>query len=100
MLVRYLTIIAITTTLLAFSACGKKPFFEKETMLDRNWGHAYESAKSNQILNPEASKNLDPVTGMDGQAAEEIINGYRSDFKGRSSQSHISGGTLSAPAYK
>jgi len=86
MSVRYLTIIAITTALLAFSACGKKPYFEKETMLDRNWGHAYESAKSNQILNPEASKNLDPVTGMDGQAAG-------------SSQSHISGGTISAPGY-
>jgi len=86
MLVRCLTIVVITTSLFAFSACGKKPFLEKETMLDRNWGRAYESAKSNQILNPEASKNLDPVTGMDGQAAEQILNGYRRDFKGQPSQ--------------
>jgi hypothetical protein len=100
MLARYLTILAVTTTLLAFSACGKQPIFEKETMLDRNWGRAYESAKSNQILNPEASKNLDPVTGMDGQAAEQIMRGYRRDFKGQSSQSSNSGGTISAPAYK
>jgi hypothetical protein len=100
MLVRCLTIVVITTSLFAFSACGKKPLLEKETMLDRNWGRAYESAKSNQILNPEASKNLDPVTGMDGQAAEQTLNGYRRDFTGLPSQSSNSGGTISAPAYK
>ncbi len=55
MLTRCLTLIGLIATLLIASGCGVK-----ETMLDRNWGKSFESAKSNQILNPEAGK--DPVT--------------------------------------
>ena len=50
-------------------------------MLDQNWGKSYETAKYNQILNPEASKNLDPVLGLDGQAAESNVEKYRDSFK-------------------
>ena len=40
---------------------------------DRYWGYSLEAAKSNQILNPEASTNLEPVTGVDGQVAAELV---------------------------
>jgi hypothetical protein len=47
------------------------------TPLDKNWGRAVEVARESQALNPDASQNLDPVTGLDGQAAENDIVKYR-----------------------
>ena len=35
----------------------------------------------NQTLHPEAGKNLEPVTGMDGEAAEGIMKSYREGFE-------------------
>ncbi len=46
-----------------------------------NWGASFKSAKSSQILNPEAMKNLQPVCGFDGQAAQITLERYRGDFK-------------------
>jgi hypothetical protein len=76
MLTRCLTLIGLIATLLIFSGCGTK-----ETMLSRNWGSSFESAKQSQILNPEAGKNLDPVVGLDGQAAGNNMEKYRQEFK-------------------
>jgi hypothetical protein len=59
------------------SGCG----MYKETRLDRNWGKSFESVKTNQILNPKAGENLEPVVGLDGQAAEGAANGYHKSFK-------------------
>ncbi len=53
-----------------FVACG-------HDNLNKNWGSAYNSAKQNQIANPEASKNLEPVVGLDGTAAEKAMKGYQ-----------------------
>jgi hypothetical protein len=33
-------------------------------------------------LNPEAGKNLDPVEGLDGQAARVTMEKYRQSFSG------------------
>jgi hypothetical protein len=41
--------------------------------IDQNWGRSYETARYNQILNPEAEKNLEPVEGIEGVMAEKII---------------------------
>ena len=55
----------------AFSICsgcaGATP------VLDRFWGDSLEAAKSNQIINPEAEENLEPVAGLDGQVAAELV---------------------------
>ena len=75
MLTRCLTLIGLIAALLIFSGCGTK-----ETMLDKNWGSSFESAKQSQILNPEAGKNLEPVVGLDGQAAENNMEKYRQGF--------------------
>ena len=53
----------------------------RETSLDRNWGRSHETAKFNQIVNPEADKNLDPVVGLDAAAAESNMKKYRESFK-------------------
>lgn len=48
----------------------------QQSLLDENWGRSFESARYNQILNPEAGKNLEPVVGLEGPAAERIMEGY------------------------
>jgi hypothetical protein len=75
MLARYLIVIGLIAVLSIFSGCA-----QKQTMLDSNWGKSFESAKSNQILNPEAGQNLAPVAGLDGQAAEGVLGTYRKGF--------------------
>jgi hypothetical protein len=80
MLKRHLLISAMIV-LVAFTwACGGTPFHKNST-LNKNWGRAYETAKYNQILNPEAGKNLEPVTGLDGDASESNVNKYKEGFK-------------------
>ena len=77
MLNRCLTLTGLIVALVMFPSCGGKPLVQKDTMLERNWGRSYESAKYNQMLNPEAGKNLEPVVGTDGQTAERTIEKYR-----------------------
>ena len=49
--------------------------------LKMDYGNSYKLAKFNQTLNPEAEKNLEPVTGFDGRAAREVIERYRKEFE-------------------
>ena len=69
--------VACLAALLLSSGCAGDLFGQKETMLDRNWGRSYESVKFNQMLNLEAGKNLEPVTGLDGETAQKNINKTR-----------------------
>jgi hypothetical protein len=49
--------------------------------LDYRFGQAVDTAKAMQTLNPDASRNPDPVAGLDGAAARESIDRYRESFK-------------------
>jgi len=49
--------------------------------LDDNFGYAVNAAKAQQTLNPDASQNTDPVTGMDGKAANSTIDRYEGSFE-------------------
>jgi uncharacterized protein YceK len=49
--------------------------------LDSKFGHAVNAAKAKQILHPEASKNTDPVAGIDGSPAKESIDRYQDTFR-------------------
>jgi hypothetical protein len=81
MLKKHFVIIGILAALL-FSACGTRSnLFQRDFMLEKNWGRSYETAKYNQILNPDAGKNLDPVIGLDGQASDFNMEKYKSGFK-------------------
>ena len=46
-----------------------------------DYGTSFNLMKFNQIANPEAEKNLEPVTGFDGQAAKATLDKYRKDFE-------------------
>ena len=68
---RYLILIVSIALLQMSTGCAGT------TELDRNWGRSFDTAKSSQILNPDAQKNLDPVVGLGGGAAEMIMEAYR-----------------------
>lgn len=51
------------------------------TQLERDYGKSYNTAKSNQILHPEAGHNMAPVERLDGQAADAAVKRYRSTFE-------------------
>ena len=99
MLRKSFAVVAIMVLLVVSSSCANNAsvMTSTESKLDENWGRSFESAKFNQILNPEAGKKLDPVTGLDGQAADAEIQQYRKSFSGQTSTStggSVSGATL------
>ena len=49
--------------------------------LDSHFGDAVNIAKAQQIINPDAANNRDPVSGVDGQAAKETLDNYNKSFK-------------------
>jgi len=51
------------------------------TRLEADYGTSFKLQKFNQTLNPAAEKNLDPVYGMDGQAAQKVVEKYHKDFE-------------------
>jgi len=53
--------------------------------LEMDYGTSYKLAKFNQTLNPDAEKNLEPVTGFDGGAAQASIGRYRKGFEEKTS---------------
>ena len=73
--------IGIFAGLLLIFSCSGTIEPQRESLLDRNWGRSYESAIYNQMVNPDAHKNLDPVIGLDGRAAEYNVGKYKDSFK-------------------
>ena len=64
-----------------WGCAGNLPESKRAQNLEMNWGKSFESAKKNQILNPDAGKNLEPVVGLNGEAAEHGVNKYKESFK-------------------
>ena len=77
MLTRCLILIGLLAFLANFSACAETLYNQKPMV----FGGSFQTAKANQILNPEAGKNLEPVHGLDGQAAVIVMNKYRKSFE-------------------
>ena len=88
MFIRTLIPLCLIAALVIFPSCAgnSKVALEMESKLEQNWGRSYESAKYNQMLNPEADGHTSPVTGIDGEAAEESIQKYRKSFEKESPQ--------------
>jgi len=53
--------------------------------IESTLGESLAQTKASQTLNPEASLNTDPVTGLDGQSATNAINSYEQSFKSQAS---------------
>jgi hypothetical protein len=65
----------LTAAIIAAGLCGctRQNPFEMDSRLESNWGRSFEAARTQQILNPAAEKNLSPVEGLDGPAAEQAL---------------------------
>jgi hypothetical protein len=50
-------------------------------MYDKQFGDAVRTLRAMQILNPDASNNTDPVTGIDGRAATAAMDRYGTQFR-------------------
>jgi hypothetical protein len=61
--------------LLATGCVQRAPFLESQM------GLSVSLIKAQQTLNPEASRNTDPVAGMDGKAAKSGYDHYQRSFK-------------------
>jgi hypothetical protein len=83
-------IFSVSAVLLLLSGCA----WQQESLSDQNWGRSYEMAKYNQILNPDAGKNLKPVEGLDGKAAENAAEKYENSFKKDAKQEGLPSGTF------
>ncbi len=49
--------------------------------VDEHFGEAVRAATAQQIVNPDASLNKDPVAGIDGQAANSTVDRYHKSFQ-------------------
>ena len=86
---RYFLILSIFCGLLFIAGCsGTKPS-QRESLLDKNWGRSYETTKYRQMLNPDASQNLEPIVDLDGQAVDANVEKYRDSFKERRRQETV-----------
>ena len=62
--------------------------------LDAKFGDAVNKAKAQQTINPNASSNTNPVAGIDGQAANDIIDRYHKAYEAPSPASSGAIGTV------
>lgn len=51
------------------------------TTISPNWGTSYQQMRANQVLNPMAGENLDPVEGQDGRVTATAMEAYRKNFE-------------------
>ena len=73
-------LIGLVAIFLISAGCANIP-----TRLEMDYGTSFKLSKFNQILNPEAEKNLELVTGFDGGAAQATMGRYQKGFEEKTS---------------
>jgi hypothetical protein len=68
-------------SIMLWGCAGNLPEAKRAEILDTNWGKSVETAKSDQILNPDAGKEPTPVVGLDGKVAKDQMDKYRKTLK-------------------
>lgn len=70
-----------TTITLVFAVAALGGCASPTPYYDSKQGLAVHEAKQKQILHPDASRNTDPVAGLDGPSARETVDRYQNSFK-------------------
>ena len=70
----FLPLLCVLLASFAASGCATTPHF------DRNFGRSVGLLRAQQVINPQAGLNRDPVTGLDGKAAVAGYNAYQKSF--------------------
>ena len=71
-----IALMGLVGIVIVFSGCSKAP-----SRLEASYGESVRQAKTSQILDPYADKNLELCEGLDGQAAAIVMDEYRKGFK-------------------
>jgi hypothetical protein len=66
-----------TVSMMVWGCAGNLPQPERADIVDLHQGKSFESAMSQQVLNPEAGKEPAPIVGFDGKAAAANMEKYR-----------------------
>lgn len=82
-MIKNILITSVIAALFLIGGCCSTDYCPQQSELDKNWGRSFESAKYNQIIDPVPGNN-NPVVGLDGQAAVNIVEGYKNSFKAES----------------
>lgn len=72
-LTRYMTLACLAIAISLLVGCAP-------TRLELDYGTSQRLVKMNQILDPQAGRTDEPVTGMDGEAAKNAHMDYRQSF--------------------
>lgn len=73
-------LLSIAVLVAGLAACATPP--ETTTPhLDSHFGQAVNMAKAQQTLNPDASRNTDPVAGISGKAGQTAADSYHDSLK-------------------
>ena len=80
MRVRVFIVSALTVLLICTSVLAEPCLFMCGSPRE-HLGDAFRAQRDNQILNPDAQWNMEPVEGLDGNAAEHVYNRYVDSFK-------------------
>ena len=75
---KIMIIIGITIVLPILFSCNS--MYQRELVVDNNWGRSYETARFTQIVNPDAGENMPEDRGIDGIAAKHNYDKYQKDF--------------------
>ncbi len=87
---RYLVVFTLIALVSIVAGCangthnvctGPTTFCPGPSRLQMDFGTSYKLSKFNQILDPTAEKNLEPVTGFDGEAARATMDRYQKGFE-------------------
>ena len=76
-----IVVLAVFSVVSLWGCAGNLPEGKRMDYLEQNWGKSFESAKKNQILNPEAGKTVEPVIGLDGQVVEHNLENRKKSFE-------------------
>ena len=69
-------VIALTLSIFFFAGCATGP-----GRVEMDYSTSYKLAKFGQTLNPDADRNLNPVTGLDGSAAQKAYEQHIKSFE-------------------
>lgn len=87
---KHLAVVTCRSALLAGMTAGLLSACAPTTpQWDATFGDSVRAAVAQQILNPQASQNPDPVSGMDGPAAREAMSRYQKSFKDPQPQPNV-----------
>lgn len=84
MLERTLAILAIGAAATLLGACASTPstlVSGATPEIDARFGDAVREARARQTIDPDASRNTDPVAGIDGEAGRAAMIRYHDSFR-------------------